>query len=175
MQLLLARAVLHMWAVDAGGGIRTPVERITHGAYKRIVVCVEDPGDGGGVVVVIVPEGKGESIVITEKLGEDALVEVEVPAMEGEEEPAFMDLEEEGGRVELVVGGVAVGTVDICLVGERAGVVGGKGLHEGVGAGKDGGVGGGSVVGGAADAQRRGGRGAKEAGLVGGGGRAAVE
>ncbi|KAI5061581.1 hypothetical protein GOP47_0024086 [Adiantum capillus-veneris] len=174
-QLLLARAVFYIWVVDAGGGIRTPMERVPLGAYKRIVVGFEDPGNGGGVVVIVVPEGKGEGIVIAEELGEDALVEVEVPAMEGEEEPAFMDLQEDGGRVELVVGGVAVGAVDVGLVGEGAGVIGGKGLHEGVGAREVGGVGGGSFVGGAADAQRRGGRGAKEAGFVGGGGRAAVE
>ena len=45
--------------------------------------------------------------------------------MEGEEEPVSMDLEEEVGRVVLVIDCVAISTMDVCLLGKGARVFGG--------------------------------------------------
>ena len=74
--------------------------------------------------MVIVPEGNRECVIV-EELGEDPLVEVEVPSMEGKEEPVSMDLEEEVGRVVLVIDSVAISTMDVGLLGEGTRVFGG--------------------------------------------------
>ena len=92
---------------------RRGVVGIAVGLVERGQMCVH-PWHGRSVGVVVVPEGQGEvvkvkvmvmvkvkvimamvvvMVVVSEELGEDALVEVEVPAMEGEEEPGAMDLE----------------------------------------------------------------------------------
>ncbi|GER46574.1 hypothetical protein STAS_23616 [Striga asiatica] len=93
------------------------------------------PGDGerrrdlhaGGAVPV--PEGQGEGVVV-EQPRADPLEEVEVPPVEGEEQPRLVDLESQVREAALGVRAVAVRAVDVGLLPEAAGVVRRELLHQ---------------------------------------------
>ncbi|CAL9113028.1 unnamed protein product [Musa acuminata var. zebrina] len=76
---------------------------------------LEDGGERHAVLGVPVPEGDGEGVVVDE-LAEDPLVEVEVVAVPGEEDPAEVDLDGHVVGILLVVGVVAILAVDVRLL-----------------------------------------------------------
>ncbi|KAM1865011.1 hypothetical protein TB2_004900 [Malus domestica] len=78
---------------------------------------------------VPVPKRQRERRIVYE-FGQDSFVEVYVVTMEGEEKPALMDLELEVGEADLVVRAVAIGTVEIGLLGEATRIVVREGFHE---------------------------------------------
>ena len=59
-------------------------------------------------------------------------MEVEVPPVEGEEEPGCMNLQRRGGVPHLIAG-AAVGAVNVGLLDEGARVIGRQGSHESIG------------------------------------------
>lgn len=120
-------------------GIRPIVAEIDDSRWEVRLVTVTVVEGRGGVIeksgehhsggVVPVPEWQSEGW-IADQFAQDSLVEVEVPSVEGEEEPRVVDLDFLIREVDLIVSAVAVSAMDICLLVEVTGIVRRQSLHQ---------------------------------------------
>ena len=105
------------------------VAGLPNGVVQRRRLVGERLGDPHPLGDVPCPDGQREA-GLPEQLGRDALEEVEVGAVEGEEEPGEVDLHAQVRAPRLAVRAGAVSAVDVGLLVEAARVRPGQRLHQ---------------------------------------------